>query len=66
MLARLASGEATVKELTEPFDMTPAAIAKHLKVLERPGLISSRQVAVYLEEYRGFWEAGFQCLDAYL
>jgi DNA-binding transcriptional ArsR family regulator len=81
ILARLASGEATVKELAEPFDMSQAAISKHLKVLERAGLISSGQdaqrrprrieakplaeVADYLEEYRGFWEAGFQRLDAY-
>jgi len=82
ILARLASGEATVSELAEPFAMTQPAISKHLKVLERAGLISrgrdaqrrpSRLEAAplaeanrYLEAYRDFWEASFQQLDALL
>src|SRR5271169_1476762 len=79
ILARLASGEATVTELAEPFAMTQPAISKHLKVLERAGLISrdrdaqrrpSRLVAKplaeaskWLEHYRQFWETSFQRLD---
>jgi len=82
ILARLASGEATVSELAEPFAMTQPAISKHLKVLERAGLISrgrdaqrrpSRLEAAplaeanrFLEAYREFWEASFQQLDALL
>ena len=82
ILARLASGEASVKELAEPFDMTQPAVSKHLKVLERAGLISRgrdaqrrpariearplAEVADYIERYRSFWEAGFRRLDAYL
>jgi DNA-binding transcriptional ArsR family regulator len=79
ILARLASGEASVTELAEPFAMTQPAISKHLKVLERAGLISrdrdaqrrpSRLVAKplaeaseWLEHYRQFWEASFHRLD---
>ena len=79
ILARLASGEASVTELAEPFSMTQPAISKHLKVLERAGLISrdrdaqrrpSRLVAKplaqasqWLEQYRQFWESSFQRLD---
>jgi DNA-binding transcriptional ArsR family regulator len=79
ILARLASGEASVTELAEPFAMTQPAISKHLKVLERAGLISrdrdaqrrpSRLVAKplaeankWLEHYRRFWETSFQRLD---
>ncbi len=79
ILARLASGEASVSELAEPFEMTQPAISKHLRVLERAGLISrdrdaqrrpSRLVATplaeaseWLEHYRRFWEASFQRLD---
>src|SRR6266581_4245040 len=79
ILARLASGEASVMELAEPFAMTQPAISKHLKVLERAGLISrdrdaqrrpSRLRALplgeanqWLEGYRRFWEASFERLD---
>ena len=82
ILARLASGEATVNELAEPFDMTQPAISKHLKVLERAGLISrdrdaqrrpSRlepkrlaEASAWLEQYRQFWEASFARLDTVL
>jgi DNA-binding transcriptional ArsR family regulator len=79
IVARLASGAASVNELAEPFAMTQPAISKHLKVLERAGLISrdrdaqrrpSRLVAKplaeaseWLEQYRQFWETSFQRLD---
>lgn len=79
ILARLASGTATVSELAEPHDMSQPAISKHLKILERAGLISSgvdaqrrprrldaRPLAAaneWLEGYRQFWEASFQRLD---
>ncbi len=82
ILARLASGEASVKELAEPFEMTQPAISKHLKVLERAGRISRgrdaqrrpariegkplAEVADYVERYRRFWEEGFGRLDEYL
>ena len=82
ILARLASGEATVNELAEPFAMTQPAISKHLKVLERAGLISrdrdaqrrpSRlepkrlaQASAWLAQYRKFWEASFSRLDTVL
>jgi DNA-binding transcriptional ArsR family regulator len=82
ILARLASGEASVTELAEPFAMTQPAISKHLKVLERAGLISRGRDAQrrprrlearpladaseWLEGYRQFWEARFQRLDALL
>jgi DNA-binding transcriptional ArsR family regulator len=82
ILARLASGEASVTELAEPFAMTQPAISKHLKVLERAGLISrnrdaqrrpSRLEAMplleasdWLEGYRQFWEASFLRLDGLL
>ncbi|HEX7420251.1 MAG TPA: metalloregulator ArsR/SmtB family transcription factor [Thermoanaerobaculia bacterium] len=82
ILARLASGEASVSELAEPFDMSQPAISKHLKVLERAGLISSgrdaqrrprrlealplEEASEWLEGYRQFWEANFQQLDALL
>jgi DNA-binding transcriptional ArsR family regulator len=82
ILARLASGEATVNELAEPFAMTQPAISKHLKVLERAGLISrdrdaqrrpSRleakrlaEASAWLEQYRQFWEASFARLDSVL
>lgn len=82
ILARLAFGEATVTELAEPFAMTQPAISKHLKVLERAGLISrghdaqrrpSRLMAEpmgaateWLEQYRQFWESSFQRLDSLL
>jgi len=79
ILARLASGEASVLELAEPFAMTQPAISKHLKVLERAGLISRgvdaqrrprrlearplREATRWLERYRRFWEKRFERLD---
>ena len=82
ILARLASGEATVTELAAPFAMSLPAVSKHLKVLERAGLIArSRQaqwrpcrleagplkeVADWVAEYRGHWEQQFDRLDDYL
>jgi DNA-binding transcriptional ArsR family regulator len=82
ILARLASGEASVTELAEPFAMSQPAISKHLKVLERAGLISRgrdaqrrpcrleatplAEATEWLERYRQFWEASFQRLDALL
>ncbi|MEO8903176.1 MAG: metalloregulator ArsR/SmtB family transcription factor [Polyangiaceae bacterium] len=79
ILARLASGDASVMELAEPFSMTQPAISKHLKVLERAGLISSAsdaqrrprklearplaEATEWLETYREFWEASFMRLD---
>jgi DNA-binding transcriptional ArsR family regulator len=82
ILARLASGERSVMELAEPFDMSQPAISKHLKVLERAGLISGgrdrqrrprklepkplAQVTKWLERYRRLWEGNYQRLDALL
>jgi DNA-binding transcriptional ArsR family regulator len=82
ILARLASGEASVTELAEPFAISQPAISKHLKVLERAGLISRgrdaqrrpcrleakplAQATEWLEGYRRFWEASFQRLDTLL
>jgi DNA-binding transcriptional ArsR family regulator len=82
ILARLAAGDASVTELAEPFAMSQPAISKHLKVLERAGLISRGKVAqrrprrlearplaeatAWLERYREFWEANFQRLDGLL
>jgi DNA-binding transcriptional ArsR family regulator len=82
LLARLALGEASVTELAEPYDMSLAAVSKHLKVLERAGLIARgrqaqwrpcrldagplRDVADWLEHYRRFWEARLDRLDDYL
>jgi DNA-binding transcriptional ArsR family regulator len=82
ILARLRSGEASVSELAEPFDMSMPAVSKHLKVLERAGLIARsreaqwrpcrleaaplKDVADWLERYRRFWEASFDRLDDYL
>jgi DNA-binding transcriptional ArsR family regulator len=82
ILARLALGESSVNELAEPFDMSLPAVSKHLKVLERAGLISRSRDAQYrpcrlepdrlkavdawLEEYRRFWEARFDRLETYL
>ena len=82
ILARLTSGEASVTELAEPFEMSMPAISKHLKVLERAGLISRGRDAQrrpcriegnaladasgWLEGYRRFWEGSFQRLDALL
>lgn len=82
ILARLASGEATVTELAKPFDMTLPAVSKHLKVLEQAGLISRgrdaqwrparleadrlREAARWMERYRVFWEKSLDRLDAHL
>ncbi len=82
ILARLASGEASVTELAAPFAMSQPAISKHLKVLERAGLISHgvdaqrrprrleaqplAEATEWLEGYRQFWEGSFQRLDALL
>ena len=82
ILSRLASGQASVTELAEPFAMSQAAISKHLKVLERAGLISRRRDAqrrprrleakplaeatAWLEKYRRFWEGNYERLDALL
>jgi DNA-binding transcriptional ArsR family regulator len=82
ILARLASGEASVLELAEPFSMTQPAVSKHLKVLERAGLISRTrdaqrrprrleakpfaEAAEWLEKYRKIWASNFQRLDALL
>ena len=82
ILARLAAGEASVGELAEPFDMSLPAVSKHLKVLERAGLIARgrerqwrpsrleaeplREVAEWTEGYRRFWEESYDRLDEYL
>lgn len=82
ILARLASGDASVTELAKPFAMSQPAVSKHLKVLERAGLISRGRDAqrrpcrieakpladanTWLERYRQIWEANFQRLDAVL
>jgi len=82
ILARLAQGEASVGELAAPFSTSQPAISKHLKVLERAGLISRgraaqwrpcrleaapmREIAGWLETYRQYWEGSFDRLDAYL
>jgi len=82
ILARLADGEATVNQLAEPFPMSLQAVSKHLKVLERAGLITRgrtaqlrpsrlqgaamRDAAAWLSEYRGFWEESFDKLTEHL
>jgi len=82
ILSRLAGGEAAVTELAEPFDMSLPAVSKHLKVLERAGLIARsrdaqwrpchlepaplKEVADWIGHYRKFWEASFDRLDEYL
>jgi DNA-binding transcriptional ArsR family regulator len=82
ILARLVLGETSVSELAEPFDMSLPAVSKHLKVLERAGLIvrgraaqwrpcrieprALKQVDDWLERYRHFWEQSFDRLDDYL
>src|SRR5579863_248736 len=82
ILARLAKGEASILELAEPFALSQPAISKHLKVLERAGLISRgqdaqrrprrleagalRDATQWLEKYRQFWEGSFRRLDALL
>jgi DNA-binding transcriptional ArsR family regulator len=82
ILARLALGETSVTELARPFEMSMPAISKHLKVLERAGLIARgreaqsrpcrlepgplKEAASWIEEYRRFWEQSLDRLDAYL
>jgi DNA-binding transcriptional ArsR family regulator len=82
ILARLASGECSVSELAEPFDMSMPAVSKHLRVLERAGLIARgreaqwrpcrlepaplKEVAEWAERYRAIWEQRFDRLETYL
>ena len=82
ILARLATGETTVTELAAPFDMSLPAVTKHLKVLERAGLITRgreaqwrpckleagplKNISDWVEHYRQFWDRSFERLDAYL
>jgi DNA-binding transcriptional ArsR family regulator len=82
ILARLARGETSVTELAEPFEMSLPAVSKHLKVLERAGLIARgrerqwrparlqagplKEVAEWTERYRQFWEESYERLDQYL
>ncbi len=82
ILARLARGEATVNELAEPFEMTLPAISKHIKVLERAGLVVRghraqyrpcsleatplEEVSTWAEQYRPVWEARFERMDDYI
>lgn len=82
ILARLVSGEASVTQLAEPFEMSMPAISKHLKVLERAGLIARgreaqwrpcrlqagplKDVSDWVQYYRQFWEQSFDRLDGYL
>src|SRR3954469_17648221 len=82
ILARLAAGEASVKDLAEPFDMSQPAISKHLRVLERAGLIEQgrqaqwrprrlraaplRDIADWVDQYKRHWTESFDRLDAYL
>ena len=82
ILARLASGECSVTELAEPFEMSMPAVSKHLRVLERAGLIARgrsaqwrpcridagplKQVAEWTEQYRKIWETKFDSLELYL
>jgi DNA-binding transcriptional ArsR family regulator len=82
ILARLAAGDASVTELAEPFAMSLPAVSKHLKVLERAGLVARgrerqwrparlqaeplREVAEWTERYRRFWEESYDRLDEYL
>ena len=82
ILARLSKGEASVKDLAAPFDMSQPAISKHLRVLERAGLIEQgrqaqwrprrlqagplRDIADWVSQYRRHWEESFERLDAYL
>jgi DNA-binding transcriptional ArsR family regulator len=82
ILARLAKGEASVSELAEPFEMSLPAVSKHLKVLERAGLVSRgrerqwrparlratpiKEVAEWTDRYRRFWDERYDRLDAYL
>jgi predicted transcriptional regulator len=64
ILARLATGDASVKELAEPYEMSLAAVSKHLKVLEEAGPL--REVVEWLESYRRFWDRSLDSLDEHL
>jgi DNA-binding transcriptional ArsR family regulator len=82
ILARLARGEASVTELAQPFDLSLPGVSKHLKVLQRAGLITQgrnaqwrpcrleaprlKEVSVWVGEYRRFWDESFERLDVYL
>jgi DNA-binding transcriptional ArsR family regulator len=82
ILARLTAGEATVKELSEPFPMSGPAVSKHLRVLERAGLVARgrekqwrpcrldaaplKEVTEWAENYRRFWDVNYERLDRYL
>jgi len=82
ILARLALGEASVAELAQPFSISPPAVTKHLKVLQKAGLITQgrqaqwrpckleaaplHEAADFIEQYRQFWEQRFDRLDSYL
>ena len=82
ILARLAEGEATVNELAKPFNMSLPAISKHIKVLERAGLIAQgqkaqfrpctidvaplKEISTWTEQYRHIWEASFDRMDNYI
>ena len=82
ILAHLARGDATVNELAEPYDMTLAAVSKHIKVLEAAGLVTRRKeaqsrpckldaaplrhISKWIEAYRKFWDESFDALDEYL
>jgi DNA-binding transcriptional ArsR family regulator len=82
ILTRLATGEATVTELAAPFQMSQPAISKHLKVLEKAGLVSRgrdaqrrpcrlegarlREITAWLEDFRAYWEESYQRLDSLL
>src|SRR5687768_4243663 len=82
ILARLANGEASVTDLAAPFDMSQPAISKHLRVLERAGLIEQgrqaqwrprrlragplRDIATWVDQYKRHWEESFERLDTYL
>ena len=82
MVERLSLGDLSVKELAQPFDMTLPAISKHLKILEKVGLITKyknaqrrechleadrlKEANEWLQEYRQFWEASFENLESYL
>lgn len=82
ILARLAEGEATINELAEPFEMSLPAISKHIKILERAGLVTKGQQAQYrpctidaaplkeiskwTDQYRHIWEASFDRMDEYI
>ena len=82
MLARLAQGEASVNQLAEPFDMTLPAVSRHIRVLERAGLVTQgkraqyrpctldagplEQISAWTEQYRPIWEARFDRMDDYI